>query len=109
MPGWNHLRQSRHERGYGRAWAKARTIALTRDLHLCQPCQRAGRTTPATEVDHITPKAKGGTDDLANLQSICSKCHAAKSAREAAEAQGRSLRTRTTFGLDGWPVWPEGR
>lgn len=39
---------------------------------------------PATEVDHITPKASGGTDDPANLQGICKACHRAKTQDEAA-------------------------
>ncbi|HCL5939948.1 TPA: HNH endonuclease [Citrobacter freundii] len=37
---------------------------------------------PAETVDHIKPKAHGGTDDLSNLESICSGCHKAKTARE---------------------------
>lgn len=109
MPGWQHERRSRHARGYGTAWGKARAVALARDLHLCQPCQREGRVTPAAEVDHITPKAKGGTDDLDNLQAICRSCHEAKTARDAAEAQGRTVKPATAFGPDGRPVWPDGR
>jgi 5-methylcytosine-specific restriction endonuclease McrA len=56
-------------------------------------------------VDHITPKAQGGTDDLSNLQSICDPCHAEKTAREAAEAQGRKPKRRLTFDAQGYPVW----
>jgi hypothetical protein len=47
MPGWQHERRSRHARGYGAAWNKARAAALSRDKHLCQPCQRSGRVTQA--------------------------------------------------------------
>ncbi|WP_318591161.1 HNH endonuclease, partial [Enterobacter kobei] len=50
--------------------------------HLCQECLRNGRYTPAETVDHIKPKAHGGTDDLSNLESICRGCHKAKTARE---------------------------
>ena len=95
-------KESRHARGYGAAWVKTRIRILRRDLHLCQPCLSAGRPTPATEVDHIKPKAKGGCDDDANLQAICTDCHKAKTEREAAEAQGRTV--RQTIGLDGWPL-----
>jgi 5-methylcytosine-specific restriction protein A len=63
---------------------------MDRDDWLCQPCQRKGRIRPATEVDHIMPKSRGGTDDLGNLAAICSDCHNAKTQREAAEAQGRA-------------------
>ena len=32
----------------------------------------------ATTRDHIVPKAKGGTDDDSNLQSLCHACNSAK-------------------------------
>ena len=101
-------KRNRHAAGYGRAWERIRAVALRRDQGLCQPCRRAGRPTPATEVDHVTPKAEGGTDELGNLQSICRECHADKTAREAARAQGRRPRRRIRFDAAGWPVWPEG-
>lgn len=89
---------SRHARGYGSAWSKLRLRVLERDSHLCQPCLRKQRVTPATEVDHIKPKAKGGTDDPGNLEAICSPCHKSKTAIE------NGARPRLTFGEDGWPV-----
>jgi len=85
--GWKHDRRSRHERGYGAAWDKLRRRVLIRDKHLCQPCLRLQRVTPAREVDHITPKAQGGTDDESNLQSICPTCHAEKSSTEGQAAR----------------------
>lgn len=97
---WAH-QGSRHARGYGAAWVKLRATILARDNYLCQPCQREGRITPATQVDHIIQKAKGGGDDHGNLQSICAACHDAKSALEAMEAQGRKPKRR--IGADGWP------
>lgn len=102
-------RTSRHQRGYGSKWEKARASVMQRDQHLCQPCMAEGRVTPATECDHIIPKSKGGTDAADNLQAICRDCHAAKTACESAEAQGRTHRPRITYGADGWPVWPERR
>ena len=104
MTGWKHDRRSRHERGYGTAWDKLRKQAMTRDDWLCQPCLRKGRATPATECDHITPKSQGGTDDLDNLQAICTDCHKAKTAQESAEAQGRTHRRKRRVGLDGYPI-----
>jgi 5-methylcytosine-specific restriction enzyme A len=82
---------------------------MDRDMWLCQPCRKQGRTTAAIQCDHITPKAKGGTDELDNLQAICQPCHQAKTDREAAEAQGRTLRPRVGFDGQGNPIWPEGR
>lgn len=89
---------SRHERGYGRDWTKLRLRILARDLHLCQPCKRKGRATPATQVDHIVPKAKGGTDDEGNLQAICGPCHVAKT---LIESGGKA---KQAIGADGWPL-----
>lgn len=41
----------------------------------------------ATIVDHIKPKAERGSDDEANLQSICKPCHDAKTQAEAARGR----------------------
>ena len=89
-------------RGYGAAWVKLRKAIMARDKHLCQPCLRLNRATPATAVDHITPKAKGGTDSPGNLQAICTPCHDAKT---IVDAGGRA---RQTIGVDGWPVHKAG-
>jgi len=97
-------RTSRHVRGYGHQWDKLRQRILSRDNHLCQECLRGGKVTAGNQVDHITPKAKRGTDDESNLQCLCKPCHDAKTERESAEAQGRTVKRRLTFGADGWPV-----
>lgn len=68
-----------------------------RDAHLCQRCLAKGRPTPATQVDHIIPKAKGGTDDPENLQAICDECHAEKTSEDS------GYRPRRRIGADGWP------
>lgn len=70
------------KRGYGHAWRKLRAQVLERDGYLCVACQQAGRYVPATDVDHIVPKSKGGTDELSNLQSLCNPHHKAKTANE---------------------------
>lgn len=77
---WGNDRErgNRHERGYGNAWERLRAIVLARDNYLCQVCLEDYKITPATEVDHIIPKSKGGTDDPDNLQSICTDCHRVK-------------------------------
>ncbi|EET9690677.1 HNH endonuclease [Escherichia coli] len=82
--GWeSHQRgQSRHQRGYGNAWEKLRAIIWQRDKGLCQNHLRLGVALPASCVDHIKPKAHGGTDDPANLECLCRRCHAEKTARE---------------------------
>ena len=75
-------RGNRHERGYGTAWDKTRERILRRDCGLCQPCKRRGLLTTALQVDHIVPKAAGGTDAWTNLQAICNECHNRKTATE---------------------------
>lgn len=81
-------RGSRQSRGYGAAWDNLRAHVMTRDAGLCQPCSEQGRVTQAKAVDHIVPKANGGTDDTDNLQAICNECHTAKTVLEAMVARG---------------------
>ena len=71
---------------------------MLRDSGLCQLCAAAGRVQLAHEVDHITPKAKGGTDEEGNLQALCSPCHQ----RKTIEETGRKV--RPSIGADGWPI-----
>ena len=93
---------SRASRGYGPAWDKLRKVVLARDGHLCQcaECRAEGRVSVATHVDHIKPKAQGGTDALENLQAINAKCHERKTLTE----QGKTQRERYVIGPDGYPV-----
>lgn len=65
---------------------------------LCMHCKAAGRINLASEVDHIKPLAKGGTDDPKNLQGLCKEHHAVKSARDEGKAR------RPAIGVDGWPL-----
>jgi len=95
---WRHAIESRHARGYGTQWDRLREAVMVRDCGLCQPCRRSGRAKLATQVDHIVPKAKSGTDDMINLQAICSACHDDKT---IADTGGR---VKQTIGPDGWPM-----
>lgn len=77
-------RGSRHERGYGTEWDKTRRRILERDAGICQQCLRDhGLVHAGSEVDHIVPKAEGGTDDDDNLQTICRDAHRMKTQAEA--------------------------
>ena len=89
---------SRHARGYGAAWVRLREQVMQRDTWLCQSCRKQGYVERATQVDHIVPKAKGGTDHMDNLQSLCEKCHVDKTARD------NGGNPKPTIGVDGWPV-----
>ena len=48
-----------------------------RDRYLCLHCGTPGDLT----LDHIVPWSLGGTDDPANLQTLCRVCNARKGAR----------------------------
>lgn len=87
------------ERGYGTEWRKLRKLVLKRASYLCQcsECKRHGRVRIATEVDHIVPKFKGGTDELSNLQAINRDCHKSKTKVET------GARPKQVIGVDGWP------
>lgn len=76
-------RGTRQQRGYGGEWDRVRLVILKRDAGLCQPCMTRGVLTIGKAVDHIVPKAEGGTDDEGNLQTICKACHVVKTAEEA--------------------------
>ena len=58
-------------------WKKLRAHVLRRSP-ICESCQRV----PATDVDHIVPRAQGGTHATSNLQALCKACHSRKTARE---------------------------
>lgn len=93
--GWKPDRErgSRQDRGYGAAWEHLRLEVLERDGYLCQIGRGRGSCTiDATEVDHIIPKAAGGSDELENLQAVCPTCHRAKTDRDATNQRrgGRS-------------------
>lgn len=71
MAGVTISQKTRQDRGYGRPWEIKRARIMKRDKYLCQNCRRDGIATKATSVDHIIPKAHGGTDDDFNLESLC--------------------------------------
>ncbi len=102
--------EPRHKRGYGAEWDRVRKLVLKRDEHLCQcgHCKAEGRTTIATEVDHIVSRAnaqalgwsKARIEHPNNLQAINSDCHAIKTQEE----QGKTVKPKRHIGLDGFPV-----
>lgn len=70
------------QRGYGHKWRRYR-IAFLREHPLCVDCEREGRVTAATVVDHIEPHR--GDERLfwqeSNHQPLCERHHNAKTAR----------------------------
>ena len=76
-------RGSAAKRGYGAAWRKAR-LGFLASHPLCTACEKIGRVTAATVVDHIV--AHKGSQALfwaySNWQALCAPCHNSKTARE---------------------------
>ena len=70
-------------------WMKVRKNVLMRDSFKCVMCGRK-----AEQVDHIQPKAEGGSDLLSNLQSLCINHHKQKTLKEAAAGRRRYHRSR---------------
>lgn len=76
-------RANSNARGYNYRWRMA-ALRFLRRHPLCAECQRQGRVTAATAVDHIIPH-KG---DMAlfwkesNFQGLCAPCHGRKTAAE---------------------------
>lgn len=51
-----------------------RRAVYARDGHQCKHCGRRDRLS----VDHIVARVKGGSDDIANLQTLCMPCNRRK-------------------------------
>ncbi len=62
---------------------------LRRDGYKCGYCGRGDLT---LTLDHIVPKARGGTDSWDNLVSACTKCNNKKGFRTPEEADMALLR-----------------
>jgi 5-methylcytosine-specific restriction endonuclease McrA len=54
-----------------------RKYVFQRDNYRCQSCGETNQETQLT-IDHIIPLAKGGSNDLSNLQTLCLKCNQSK-------------------------------
>lgn len=82
---WRSDKQSSTARGYGYKWQQARAGYLAHHP-LCVYCEREGRVTAATVVDHRVPH-RGDMKlfwDKANWQSLCAAHHSRDKQREEA-------------------------
>ncbi len=53
-----------------------RFMIFRRDGYTCQICRRPGGV---IEVDHVIPRARGGSNSEDNLQTLCHRCNQGKS------------------------------
>jgi hypothetical protein len=62
---------------YPSDWDTRRKKVYRRDDYTCQNCGAQGGPKGDAELHahHIVPKSKGGTHQLSNLKSMCSRCH----------------------------------
>ena len=56
---------------------KLRHEVFKRDGYRCRECG-ASKDETSLEIDHILPVAKGGTNDIDNLQTLCRECNRMK-------------------------------
>ena len=84
-------------------WRAARAAQLA-EQPLCELCEKRGRVTAATVVNHRVPHRGDWARfiDQKNLQSLCKPCHDGEV--QARERTGRDY--DGAAGLDGWPVDP---
>lgn len=58
------------------SWTSIREAVLVRDCRRCRECGKACSSAEA-DVHHLLPRHRGGSDDPANLITLCDGCHAA--------------------------------
>lgn len=84
-------RRSSGQRELPGNWKTLKKQARNFSTKLCVFCNRRD---PTGQVDHIIPRAEGGTDDPSNLGWICTACHATKTEREKQRGILRRKRKR---------------
>ncbi|MFA5385639.1 MAG: HNH endonuclease signature motif containing protein [Eubacteriales bacterium] len=80
---YDEQRGTAASRGYGSRWQEARLVYLRRHP-LCVVCEKEGKITAGTVVDHIIPH-RGNRElfwDVNNWQTLCTSHHSEKTARE---------------------------
>ena len=67
--------RARSEARGGWAWLRLKLAIVDRDEHRCLMCGALCPHPGHHDVDHIVPLARGGTNDPANLRTLCRACH----------------------------------
>jgi 5-methylcytosine-specific restriction endonuclease McrA len=83
---------TRWRRGRGPGWTRAGVLA--RDKRTCGYCGE-----PATTIDHVLPRSRGGGNAWLNTVAACGRCNNRKGDRTPAEAR---MPLRVTPYAPGW-------
>jgi 5-methylcytosine-specific restriction enzyme A len=92
---------------HSKEWHRLRGQALKRDRYRCTaPGCRHTRETSRLFVDHIKPRAQGGSDTLDNVRTLCQvHDNQVKEDARGVRRSGGKLTIRTVaVGVDGWPT-----
>ena len=79
---------------------------LSRDNFRCHYCGVPAVETPLT-IDHVTPRALGGTDELTNLAAACGPCNIGKSATNPTPDLVAEVAERTGLDAIATTLWGE--
>ena len=69
-----YTRTKEQKQRYNHLWRDVRSIYI-RQHPYCESCFEQGKMVFAEMVHHKIPLAKGGKNELDNLQSLCFSCH----------------------------------
>lgn len=75
---WKNKQKEKILSGMTNAWLALRFEVLKRDNFSCQYCGRTAKDSAKLVVDHIYPKAQGGTNNISNLITACNECNSGK-------------------------------
>jgi 5-methylcytosine-specific restriction protein A len=87
----------RDQRITGRRWMELRE-RMFKINPLCVHCMAEGRIKVWTQLDHIVPLVKGGTNEDRNLQGLCDNCHDIKTHKDL------GYKVKRRIGVDGFPI-----
>jgi 5-methylcytosine-specific restriction endonuclease McrA len=70
-----HGGQKRRNRSLPDDWPERRRAVWERDKQQCRVCRQPLKLSNC-DIHHITPRSKGGNNELENLLLVCKPCHA---------------------------------
>jgi 5-methylcytosine-specific restriction endonuclease McrA len=80
-------------------WERTRRAVLARDARTCHYCGQ-----PANTVDHVIPRAEGGTHTPSNLVACCQACNSRRSLAWITARRAGGISRGRFFGRQGTSV-----